>query len=60
MMRRYSALLVGVALVTMAGSAWASDWARFAIVVGYNESDDSDLAPLKYADDEAIATIFYW
>lgn len=28
--------------------------ARFALVVGHNDSDDPDLSPLRYADDDAI------
>ncbi len=27
---------------------------RFALVIGHNQSDDPDLAPLRYADDDAI------
>ena len=43
-----------IALIMVAGPAVAAEWARYAIVVGYNGSDDSDLAPLKYADDDAV------
>ncbi|MEZ4269247.1 MAG: caspase family protein [Myxococcota bacterium] len=43
-----------VAAVTLsAASAEAAD-RRFAVVVGFNGSDDSTLAPLAYADDDAL------
>ena len=35
-------------------AAASARWARFALVVGYNESDDRALAPLRYADDDAV------
>ncbi len=44
------ALVLGALLTT---DAMAAD-RRFAVVVGYNGSDDPDLAPLAYADDDAL------
>jgi hypothetical protein len=45
------ALLTGVAAFASTASA---RWARFSLVVGYNGSDDPELASLKYADDDAM------
>ena len=50
---RRIALLAGV-LVSLVVVPAHAEWARFALVVGHNDSDDSDLAPLRYADDDAI------
>ncbi len=47
-----TAALVGIVL---AGAAAAhAGWARFALVIGYNQSDDAALSPLRYADDDAV------
>lgn len=46
-------LLASLVLGCLAPSALAAD-RRFAVVVGYNGSDDPDLAPLAYADDDAL------
>ena len=46
-------LLAVMTLGCLATSALAAD-RRFAVVVGYNGSDDPDLAPLAYADDDAL------
>ena len=54
--------LAFVALCTTGGpSAHAADpppaappEARFALVIGWNQSDDPELEPLRYADDDAI------
>ncbi|MFT5431345.1 MAG: hypothetical protein ACI9OJ_002024 [Myxococcota bacterium] len=29
-------------------------WVRYAVVIGHNQSDDPNLAPLRYADDDAV------
>jgi hypothetical protein len=42
-----------VGLVLVASSAHAG-WARYALVIGYNDSDDSNLKRLRYADDDAL------
>jgi hypothetical protein len=47
----FASLLTAVALG--APRADAAD-RRFAVVVGYNGSDDATLAPLAYADDDAL------
>ena len=52
-LNRGSVLLLSAAVLLASGVCEAR-WARFALVVGHNDSDDSDLAPLKYADDDAI------
>ncbi len=41
-------------LTSTASAAEPDNWARFAIVIGYNASDDTALAPLRYADDDAV------
>lgn len=54
-MRRIAALSLAAALTAAASSARADDRtsATFALVIGSNASVDVDLAPLKYADDDA-------
>ena len=42
-----------VALFIAASPAQAG-WARFALVIGYNQADDPQLSPLRYADDDAV------
>lgn len=37
----------------LSGAAHAAD-RRFALVIGWNRSDDPQLAPLRYADDDAL------
>lgn len=48
-----ASVLAIVLLVPVDGQA-ADRWARFAIVIGHNDSDDTELAPLRYADDDAV------
>jgi len=48
-----SALVTGLALCLVSAPAHAGD-ARFALIIGHNLSDDPDLAPLRYADDDAL------
>jgi hypothetical protein len=49
------AIIVGCfAAVTLAAAAASAADRRFAVVVGYNGSDDASLAPLAYADDDAL------
>lgn len=50
--RAWMLLVVGAVLLS-AATAHAG-WARFALVIGYNDSDDENLAPLRYADDDAV------
>ncbi|MGB0590242.1 MAG: hypothetical protein ACPGU1_11225 [Myxococcota bacterium] len=45
--------LFALGAVTVASTAEAAD-RRFAVVVGYNGSDDPNLEPLAYADDDAL------
>ncbi len=45
--------VLAVALSGMVTQAAAAD-KRFALVIGYNHSDDPDLKPLRYADDDAL------
>jgi hypothetical protein len=57
-MRAERCLSVALALaaltwITQAPSVCAAD-RRFAVVVGYNGSDDPNLKPLAYADDDAL------
>lgn len=40
--------------VLFTASTATAGWARYALVIGYNDSDDSDLAALRYADDDAV------
>ena len=40
-------------LLTLSSAAMAAD-RRFAVVIGYNGSDDPNLEPLAYADDDAL------
>ncbi len=48
------ALSAAVMVAVLASGAAEARWARFALVVGYNESDDAQLSPLRYADDDAV------
>ena len=54
-MRKPTAVVMAAfcALLALPCGAEAS-WARFALVVGHNDSDDPNLAPLQYADDDAV------
>lgn len=36
------------------GSVVATDQALFALVIGYNQTDDPSVGPLRYADDDAV------
>ena len=47
--------LTAVTVLAIQTSASAED-RRFAVVVGYNQSDDPDLDDLAYADDDALRT----
>ena len=47
--------LAGLFLLGLLSTAHAAD-RRFAVVVGYNDSNDPDLDSLKYADDDALRT----
>jgi hypothetical protein len=53
MVRLLTLLILVIAVGTPPGEANAAD-RRFAVVVGYNGSDDPDLDPLAYADDDAM------
>jgi hypothetical protein len=53
MVRLSTLLIVLIAVGASAGDASAAD-RRFAVIVGYNGSDDPDLDPLAYADDDAM------
>ena len=57
---RCAGILLAAALVLSAGPAAASRWARFALVIGYNGSDDPELTPLRYADDDAVKYAQYF
>jgi hypothetical protein len=50
---RFTAVLVLVLACLHSGKAQA-EWVRYALVVGYNHSDDTALKPLRYADDDAV------
>lgn len=45
-------LIVGLSVASVSPASAAEK--RFALVVGYNFSDDSALKPLRYADDDAL------
>jgi hypothetical protein len=47
-------LALCVCVVVLAAQTASAKWVRFALVVGFNESDDSALVPLRYADDDAV------
>ncbi|MFT7625916.1 MAG: hypothetical protein ACI9WU_005108 [Myxococcota bacterium] len=48
-------LISTVLISTLLSPAVAqADWARYALVIGHNGSDDPKLAPLRYADDDAV------
>ena len=55
-MNRGSLCRLTTALVLVAGMASSSSAAdrRFALVIGYNQSDDATLDDLSYADDDAL------
>ena len=45
--------LIAALGVLAAPTAQAAD-VRFALVIGWNQADDSELEPLRYADDDAL------
>lgn len=49
-------ILCAIVLALGAASAVADDGARYALVIGFNESDDGKTERLQYADDDAVAT----
>ncbi|HIA01368.1 MAG TPA: hypothetical protein EYN06_04420 [Myxococcales bacterium] len=54
-MKNNAVILVILLAGTVAFASTASArWARFSLIVGYNGSNDPELASLKYADDDAI------
>jgi len=50
---RAALALVSLVVASLTSVAYAAD-RRFAVVVGYNGSDDPNLEPLAYADDDAL------
>ena len=50
---RCTAPLILLIACLHSGKAQAG-WVRYALVVGYNYSDDPGLKPLRYADDDAV------
>ena len=53
MVARLLTCALALSVLAVASSATAAE-KRFALVVGYNFSDDSALKPLRYADDDAL------
>lgn len=46
--------LITFAVVALWSSVGSARDARFALIIGWNGSDDAELEPLRYADDDAI------
>ena len=51
--KRIGLVLGLLGLMLFASPAFAG-WARFALVIGYNHADDTELKSLRYADDDAV------
>ena len=55
-MNSRQSLLVGIAMLACSIARASEPVARYALVIGFNSSDDKTSQELRYADDDAIAT----